>query len=333
MNPQSLQLDSSLLSARMRDFSRRPVESPTTRKIVQPQVRAPLSDVSQIAIQPVAAKTQNVIDSSFVQTKPGITFANEPATTSESIHDAASILKPEPINYIQRSIEWNQEHQKEKKPLTGKGKAINALLISMAAVVFIVGTLASINSFRVDRQVNAAKATTNAVSSTDPTEAKPSSDDLEAYSVAPDMPRFISIPKLNVKARILQVGLDKTDTLRAPSNVHDAGWFTGSAKPGSTSGAAVIDGHISGPTQHGIFYDAKKLAKGDTIEVEKGDGTKITYQVVSAETKNTTDIDMAQATESVESGKHGLNIISCAGKYNKTTKQYEQRIVVYAVKD
>ncbi len=332
MNPQSLQLDSSLLSARMRDFSRRPVESPTTRKIVQPQVRAPLSDVSQIAIHSTAAKPKQVIDSSFVQT-PEITFANEPATTSESIHEAASILKPEPINYIQRSIEWNQEHHKAKQPLAAKGKVVNGLLISMAAVVFIVGTFASINSFRVDRQLSAAKAITNAVSSTDPTEAKPSSDDLEAYSVAPDMPRFISIPKLNVKARILQVGLDKTDTLRAPSNVHDAGWFTGSAKPGSTSGAAVIDGHVSGPTQHGIFYDAKKLTKGDTIEIEKGDGTKVTYRVVSAETKNTTDIDMAQATESVESGKHGLNIISCAGKYNKTTKQYEQRIVVYAVKD
>ncbi len=39
---------------------------------------------------------------------------------------------------------------------------------------------------------------------------------------------------------------------------------------------------------------------------------------------NTTDIDMALASETVESGKHGLVIISCAGKYNKITKQYER---------
>lgn len=330
MNPQSLQLDSSLLSARMRDFSRRPVESPTTRNIVQPPIRAPLSDVKEITVPPVATQPHILSDQSISQPKPADTIAVQSTANVEAVSNSSTVQITEPINYIQRSIEWNQEHLKSNHTLTRKSKLVNAMLISMAAIVFIVGTLASINSFRVDRQVSAAKAPA-AVSSTDPTEAKPSDDDLDAYSVAPDMPRFISIPKLNVKARILQVGLDKNDTLRAPSNVHDAGWFTGSAKPGSSEGAAVIDGHVSGPTQHGIFYDAKKLTKGDTIEVEKGDGTKITYQVVNTETKNSADIDMAQATESVDATKHGLNIISCAGRYDKTTKQYEQRIVIYAV--
>jgi LPXTG-site transpeptidase (sortase) family protein len=146
--------------------------------------------------------------------------------------------------------------------------------------------------------------------------------------VAPDLPRYIKIPKLGVNARILQAGVTSSGALGTPSNVYDAAWYTGSAKPGQP-GATLIDGHVSSWTTHGVFYNLKKLVAGDTIQVQRGDGQILTYQVVKSQTYQDDKVDMQAAMTPVVAGQPGLNLITCTGQVKPGTSEFNQRIVVF----
>lgn len=208
------------------------------------------------------------------------------------------------------------------------------ILMSMAAVVFVSGIAVALIGLRtnkhVEAQVQAVTKQAQQNPETAPNEQAPSAQAVGEYRVAPDLPRYVRIAKLGLTARVTRQGLDKDGAVRAPGNVHDVGWYDGSAKPGE-DGAMLFDSHVSGPTTRGAFYGIKKLAAGDIIEVERGDGQKLSYKVVKSSVADASDTDMASAMVPADSNRQGLNLITCTGKYNSSTKQYEQRIIVYAV--
>jgi hypothetical protein len=95
----------------------------------------------------------------------------------------------------------------------------------------------------------------------------------------------LEIPnKAGVQSRILPVGVDATNELKTPQNIFDVGWYEGSAKPGSYYSALLLNGHVSGPTKPGFFAKLQKLAVGDIVTVECGDGQQFNYRVISKET-------------------------------------------------
>lgn len=110
-------------------------------------------------------------------------------------------------------------------------------------------------------------------------ETKVSDDAIAKYKVAADLPRVITIEKLGVKARVLQMNVNSDGSMQSPINIFDAGWYTGSVKPGQP-GASIIVGHASGTTLGGVFNKLETLNAGDTISVERGDGKILRYQVV-----------------------------------------------------
>lgn len=151
------------------------------------------------------------------------------------------------------------------------------------------------------------------------------------WNPAADEPKYISIPLLNVSARVLKMGVKPNGEIKTPASIVDAGWLETSAKPGE-SGAMLIDGHVHGPTQPGVFYGIKKLKPGDKIQIERGDGQVLTYSVVKTERFQKDTIDMAAALRSAVPGRPGLNLITCDGRYN-VENGYDHRIVVFAVQD
>ena len=106
-----------------------------------------------------------------------------------------------------------------------------------------------------------------------------SSSALADYTVSPNLPRYLIIPKLNVDARVLSVGVNSSGAIGAPDNIFDTAWYNESAEPGQP-GAVLIDGHVSSWTAHGVFYGLTRLVPGDTIQIKRGDGTMFTYSVV-----------------------------------------------------
>lgn len=210
----------------------------------------------------------------------------------------------------------------------------NTVLVGMAGLVFVVGMAAALHSLWVDRQITstvlAQPQEGDSASAPSVDEKAPTPEDIRAYSVAPDMPRLLRIPALDVTSRVQHVGLDESGALGAPYNVHDVAWYSDSVKPGSPGGVSVIDGHVTGITQKGVFHKLDQLQAGDDIYVERGDGTKIAYRVVRVETVDVQRLDMAKILLPATIGKHGLNLISCTGKFNSATSDYEQRVLVFA---
>lgn len=156
-------------------------------------------------------------------------------------------------------------------------------------------------------------------------------DTISSYVVSPDMPRLITIDKIGLKARVLQMGVNPDGSMQAPINIYDAGWYTGSAKPG-TVGAAVIDAHASGPTRQGLFAYLNTLTQGDMIQIEMGDGAVYSYRVAYKETVPIDSVDMRKVMEAYGGAAEGLNLITCDGSWIKDRKTYSDRTIVYAVK-
>ncbi len=209
-------------------------------------------------------------------------------------------------------------------------------LIGMACFVFVCGMTVSLQTAQTNHNATAqvsalskrADQQPTSSNSDAPSATKPSSQAVSQYVVAPDLPRYIKIPKLSAYGRVMQVGVNSSGTLGAPSNVFDAAWYTGSAKPGQP-GATLIDGHVSSWTTHGIFYGIKDLVAGDTIQIVRGDGAVLNYQVIKTLTYNANHVDMNAAMTPVTPGKSGLNLITCTGTVKPGTSQYTQRVIVF----
>lgn len=164
-------------------------------------------------------------------------------------------------------------------------------------------------------------------------EEEPTEEEVREYIVAPDRPRYLTIDKLRVYgARIIPVGINSEGQLGTPNNIFDVGWYESSGLPGQ-GGTMLIDGHNGGPHVHGVFKDLPDLESGDIIEVERGDGVTFWYSVAEnvAVGLDESDIYMATAMRSPESGRESLTLISCTGDWSDERGTYLSRQFTRAV--
>jgi LPXTG-site transpeptidase (sortase) family protein len=146
----------------------------------------------------------------------------------------------------------------------------------------------------------------------------------------------LSIPKLDInKSRVVGLGLVAgSNQLDDPDNVNDTGWYSSSAKPGQAATgkmAGLYDGHNTGVNTKGVFYNLGKLAVGDQIIIERGDGQIFTYQVQENQMPALEDIDMNKMMQPVQSGVECLNIITCGGEWDAARQTYTHRVTIRAV--
>lgn len=243
---------------------------------------------------------------------------------------AAPVSKSEPDPQISPFREHVQPTPQKLAPVkkTRKRKVrANHVLLVMASIVFVVGIGTALLGLKTNDEVQGQVQGASAQSD-DPNETAPG---LGAHVVAPHLPRYITITRLGVKSRVVKVSANAQNQLKAPSNIHDAGWYENSALPGDAGGAMLLDGHAHGPTKPGIFDKLEQLQAGDLIEIERGDGQKFSFSVVRTQSFDQNSVDMASAMVSADSAKLGLNLITCSGSYNSQTGEYDQRHIVYAV--
>jgi LPXTG-site transpeptidase (sortase) family protein len=228
-------------------------------------------------------------------------------------------------------------HHALSKPKRSK---IQVALVAMACFVFATGLFTSLQTILTNHNANAqvsalskkaydASATSDSPPAGAPSTVKPTSASVANYVVGPNMPRYLNIPELGVHARVLSLGILSNGALGTPNNVFDTGWYNESSLPGQP-GAMLIDGHVSSWTSHGVFYGIKNLKPGDTMQVQRGDGTLFTYKVVRSQTFSDNNVDMTSAVTPVTAGKPGLNLITCTGTLKPGTSEFNERVVVYA---
>lgn len=236
-------------------------------------------------------------------------------------------------SYGEKITVHKPNNSKSKKH--AKKTLVPKMLVSLALALFITGSLVVFKTFKTNQAVEAqVKGLSTHVKNDE--NAPPSEQGLppntSSYKVAPDMPRVLLIDKLKIDARVVPLGLTRDNVLKAPQNIYDVGWYQASAKPGQ-NGTIVMDGHRSGPSKPGVFKNLGKLEAGDKIQLERGDGKKFSYTVVKTENVKASELDMAKVLVSSVPGKPGLNLITCSGRFSAQTNQFDDRQVIYTVKD
>lgn len=146
------------------------------------------------------------------------------------------------------------------------------------------------------------------------------------YTVPANQPREISLPSIGAAGFIEKVATTKQGAMATPSDVNLAGWYVNSSLPGAP-GLGIINGHVQGYYEPGIFKKLADLKSGDIFRVQLGDLTWRSFQVVSVNTYSVSAV--AGRLFAKEPGISAqLNLITCGGVYSRTQRVYLSRVLV-----
>jgi LPXTG-site transpeptidase (sortase) family protein len=111
-----------------------------------------------------------------------------------------------------------------------------------------------------------------------------------------------------------------------PDNLWVSAWLSSTARPGQ-AGNAVIAGHrgIGAP---GLFGRLEKLKTGDRIHVSNAGHAELVYEVTRV-----ASLDLSADTQMQVFGpttQQQLVLITCYGRYSRTTGTYDHRLVVFS---
>ena len=294
----------------------------------QTTITTTITEAPQVRLEPQPAP-QTPLSLPSPMTTPRASYAPQGSVAGPVAHIPPHHIEVTLSNEQKQPVGTNQR-TKRSRDLKRR-----ALIVAAALLVIVTGYVSIdtwVTNSRASEQAETAAAggagTTWTSEQEGQDETKVSSDALSKYAVAADLPRTLYIDKLDVSARILPMSVNTTGNIQAPLNIYDAGWYNGSVKPGQT-GAVFIDGHASGPTREGLFAYLDTLSTGDMVQVEKGDGTLITYKVIHKEVVALKDIDMKKVLLPYGNTLKGLNLMTCTGTWLPNEKTYDQRVVVY----
>lgn len=147
-----------------------------------------------------------------------------------------------------------------------------------------------------------------------------------------ELPKRLRIPVINVDSVIEFVNTAPDGKMETPKNPADVAWYELGARPGEI-GSAVITGHygVRKDGQGSVFDDLNKLNPGDRVYVEDESGKSISFVV--RESRNYSSNADALRVFISDDGKAHLNLITCEGVWNKNSKSYSQRLVVFTDKE
>jgi LPXTG-site transpeptidase (sortase) family protein len=114
-----------------------------------------------------------------------------------------------------------------------------------------------------------------------------------------------------------------------PDDIRRVGWWDGSAYAGDPFGATVIAGHVDAPRQGlGYFERLLRIRPGATITL-RGEGHRASYRVVAVDAVFK-DALSASSRAFDQHGAHRLVLITCTGTFDRSTRSYDQNLVVTA---
>lgn len=144
-------------------------------------------------------------------------------------------------------------------------------------------------------------------------------------------PIRLMIPKIEVDAPFVYVGLTPKGEMDVPKDPAEVAWYNLGVRPGDI-GSAVISGHYGWKNNLPAVFDRLHLLrKGDKIFVFDERGATTTFVV--RELRRYGEKDDASAVFISRDGKAHLNLITCEGIWNKTNKSYSRRLVVFTDKE
>jgi LPXTG-site transpeptidase (sortase) family protein len=143
-------------------------------------------------------------------------------------------------------------------------------------------------------------------------------------------PVRLKIPSIKVDAVIRSVGLTPNGSMGIPKVPSETAWYMFGPKPGE-QGSAVIAGHVNWYSgAKGVFERINALKPGDIITVQNDKGVITSFAVKTIRAIG--EKENASSVFRSYDGKSHLNLVTCSGIWNRITKSYSKRLVVFADK-
>ncbi len=139
-------------------------------------------------------------------------------------------------------------------------------------------------------------------------------------------PARIQIPSLDIDTGVIPVGLLDNGEMEVPEETDVTGWYDRGVQPGAV-GNSVIAGHVDSKEGPAIFFYLKDIEPGEEIIITDENGVELTFEVKTKESYPTDESPIEQIFG--PSDKRNLNIITCAGTFDREQHLYPDRLVVY----
>jgi LPXTG-site transpeptidase (sortase) family protein len=142
-------------------------------------------------------------------------------------------------------------------------------------------------------------------------------------------PTRLLIPKIKVDAPFTELETDDSGRLEPPpaDDVNLVGWYAKGVSPGQR-GAAIVAGHVDTETSAAVFADLGELKKGDKFSVKRSDGRTANFVVDSSDTFEKDDFPDKRVYADTPDAQ--LRLITCAGTYDRSARDYTENLVVFA---
>lgn len=144
------------------------------------------------------------------------------------------------------------------------------------------------------------------------------------------LPMRLKIEVINVDTTVEHLGLTKNGEMDVPKVPNDVSWFNLGPRPGEM-GSAVIAGHYGWKNNiPAVFDDLHKLKIGDQISIVDSTGLESVFVV--REIGLYDQKENAVNVFSSNDGKAHLNLITCEGAWNVSSKSRPNRLVIFTDK-
>jgi Sortase domain len=142
-------------------------------------------------------------------------------------------------------------------------------------------------------------------------------------------PQGIDIGSVGVHAVVGARGLDRNGAVDPPpfTSPDEVAWYRGGAKPGAM-GVAIFVGHMDTRSRPAVFYRLGDIRPGETIKVDRVDGTAAVFTVERVETVDKRNFDAGKVYGPHRKGRAEIRVLTCGGAYEPRKRNYTGNLVV-----
>ena len=149
------------------------------------------------------------------------------------------------------------------------------------------------------------------------------------FFVSRATPKTLSIPALGIRAEFeTSLTVDEHGETEVPVGYDTVGWYRHSPTPGEM-GPAIVLGHVDSKEGPAVFYSLGQLVPGDSIEIERNDGSTVVFDVTGLERVEQDTFPTERVYGNINHA--GIRLITCSGTYDKKAQRYSHNLIVYGV--
>jgi sortase (surface protein transpeptidase) len=141
------------------------------------------------------------------------------------------------------------------------------------------------------------------------------------------LPVRLRIPAADVDTSLQKLQRAADGTIDVPTRPGEAGWYAEGPRPGQP-GPAVILGHVDSKSGPAVFYHLSEMRRGQSIYVDRADGTSIQFRVTRLSRMPKTEFPTGLVY--APSLATSLRLVTCGGVIDPETGHYRDNVIVFA---